>query len=377
MKTRPIIAIFLLLAPLVAFSFFLLNKNKQKFALNADKKKADNVRYFKAIKVHNDSLTLYIEGQGRVSSARKIDISSEVQGMLLSGSKTLKPGTKFSQGEVLFQIRDNEARLSLQSRKSTYLNLIAGALADIKLDFPDNFENWKKFFDDIDITKALPELPAVKSSKEKTFIASKNIFGEYYGIRSDEERLKKYVFTAPFSGSITEVFMEPGSIVNPGVKLASIIQANELEVEIPVDARIIHKVQTGKTADLSTTGGDKKFKGRVIRVGDFVATSTQSVPVYVAIESGDMNSLYNGMYLHARIETDVCPSCVEIPRRAVINDHEYYMIKDSSLKIGELTIEAVYEQNIAVSGVKDKTILVTEPVNQVNDSIKTAPILAQ
>lgn len=378
MKFRPasIILLLLLLSMLTGMVLKLIS-NKAIFALDADKKTETNVRYFKAVQLTNQDLQMYLEGQGRVSSTRKLDISSEVQGMLMPGAKSLKPGTTFKQGEVLFQIRDTEARLSLQARKSSYLNVIANILADIKLDYPDNFESWKKFFESIDITKNLPELPVPKSMKEKTFIATKNIFGEYYLIKADEERLRKYTYVAPFNGSITEVFAEPGSMVNPGVRLASVIQSNQLEIEIPIEAASIKEISIGSLVELIGTGGDLNFKGKVIRIGDFVNKTTQSVPVYVSIDEGDLSSLYNGMYLNAKIATGVCKECFELPRRALFNDTLYYAIKDSALEIKRLKIERLYQESAIVSHVKNNSVIVIEPVVNYIDTIKVAPLFAK
>lgn len=377
MSLRSGTAISVLIA-LIIIPALMINKlisNRSKFSLDAKNEHTEMVRYFKAIDLKNNSLQLYIEGQGRVTSTRKLDISSEVQGLLLPGSKSLKPGTSFRQGEVLFQIRDTEARLSLQARKSSYLNIIANVLADIKLDFPDNYENWKNFFDHFDINKNLPELPSPKSSKEKTFIASKNIIGEYYLIKADEERIRKYTYVAPFNGSITEVFAEPGSMVNPGVRLASVIQSNQLEIEIPIDVKLIKKITLGSVAELVSTSSDLAFKGKVIRIGESVNKTTQSISVYVSIEEGDLISLYNGMYLNAKIATQICKSCFELPRRAIVNDSMYYTIKDSSLLLKPLKIETIYQESVIVSQIPDGYIVVTEPVVNYIDTIKVAAIL--
>lgn len=373
MKIRHVIIILSVLVPVSML--FILFSNKGKFELKKDEKKADNKKYVQAMIADNDSTEVFIEGQGRISSARKVDASAEVQGALLQGGKPLKPGVSFSQGEVLFSVRDTEARLALQARKSSYLNLLANILPDLKLDFADNFEAWKNFFTEIDIAKPLPVIPQPKSAKEKTFIASKNIFGEYFNIKADEERLRKYAFVAPFSGSITEVFIEPGSIVNPGSRICTIIQSNDLEIEIPIDARNIGWLKTGAEVELIPTSGPKRFSGKVVRIGDYINPNSQSVPVFVSIQKKKDDILYNGMYLTARIYGGSIANTVEIPRRALLDENHCFIVKDSSLKSLDLEIKYVTSTTAIVSGIPDKSVVVTEPVTRFSDSLKIAPII--
>jgi RND family efflux transporter MFP subunit len=178
----------------------------------------------------------------------------------------------------------------------------------------------------------LPALPETKSQKEKTFISLKNIFTEYFNIKADEERLWKYAIVAPFDGSITEVFVEPGSVVNPGTRIATIIRTGDLEVEIPVDARNITNIKVGLPVLLNATSGNKSFEGKVIRIGEFVNAATQSIPVYVSIIKKKDDALYNGMYLNAEINCGSMENTVKIPRRALPDENHYYLLKEKSVK---------------------------------------------
>src|SRR5690606_2202940 len=116
------------------------------------------------------------------ASSRNITLTSEAQGVLQLGGFELKPGGTFSQGQLLFKVNDNEAQLALKARKSIYLNLVASVLADVKIDFPDSYSSWQNFLEKIDVQLSLPELPEIKTSKERTFLASRNVLSEYYTI---------------------------------------------------------------------------------------------------------------------------------------------------------------------------------------------------
>jgi membrane fusion protein (multidrug efflux system) len=332
---------------LLIWGLFTLMNNKEKFELDEASKKESSVRYVKILTADPTDNSIIIEGSGRISTSQKVDISAEVQGLLIQSGKTIKPGVSFSRGQMLYSIRNNDARLTLQARKSSFMNLLANALPDLKLDYSNNYENWKNFFESIEVDKVLPDLPQTKSQKEKTFISLKNIFTEYFNIKADEERLWKYAIVAPFDGSITEVFVEPGSVVNPGTRIATLIRTGDLEVEIPVDARNITNIKVGMPVLLTSTSGNKTYEGKVIRIGEFVNATTQSIPVYVSIIKKKDDVLFNGMYLNAEINCGAMENTVKIPRRALPDENHYYVLKKKTVK-EKLTSEDGKERDTTI-----------------------------
>lgn len=384
MKARYIV-IFLLFV-LVGLGLRKLMSNREKFEMAAEEKSEVPIRYVKTMKAQPGDNEIIIEGQGKISSSQKVDISSEVQGLLIKANKTIKPGVSFNQGEILYSIRNTDARLALLARKSSFLNLIANALPDLKLDFPSNYENWKNFYDAINVNKPLLDLPSVKSKKEETFVSLKNIYTEYYNIRADEERLNKYNIAAPFNGSITEVYVEPGSIVNPGTRIASIIRTGDLEIDIPVDVHNISYVKIGAKVKLTSTTSNAIFEGTVVRIGEFVNASTQSIPVYIKIEKKKEDVLYNGMYLVAEINCGVIPNSVKIPRRALPDTEHYYSLKATTQKVNDEKINAfsiqknnlktvfVLKNSVIAINIDEETEIIAEPLTQFNKETLFRPL---
>jgi membrane fusion protein (multidrug efflux system) len=138
MKKRQYIILFILVIIVGSITWSLVanfqaNANKKK-----EKDKKENFQYAKVIEVNNSNQSISIDGFGRVNPSLSINISPEVSGIIIKGDVNLKQGVKFSKGNLLFKIDNREAKLSLKARKSSFLNLMAGALADIKIDYPDS-----------------------------------------------------------------------------------------------------------------------------------------------------------------------------------------------------------------------------------------------
>ena len=125
--------------------------------------KKESVRYVKVETVKYESIKSKLKVTGRVSSQNYVDLSSEVQGKILTGRVTLKKGQSFSKGDLLIKIYNEEAVLALQARKSRFLNSVANLLPDFKIDFSGSYKAWLSFFEKFDITKNIAQLPEIKS----------------------------------------------------------------------------------------------------------------------------------------------------------------------------------------------------------------------
>ncbi len=322
----------------------------------------------------NDSVPVTVHGYGRVVSTSTINVTTEVQGKL-SSKIQLKKGEKFSKGQVLFTLNDSDARLALQARKSNFLSLITSILPDLKIDYPDNYQNWSDFFDNIMVNRPLPNMPNFKSFKEKNFIVSRNILSEYFNIRSDEERLRKYVITAPFDGSIIDAFTDEGAIVGPGSPVISIIRNGEMEIEISISKDDVDQVKIDAQAKL-TDENSKSYTGKVSRIGDYINQQTQTVPVFIAIDQTSDN-LFNGMYLDGSIECSGFENVIEIPRKALINNKEVYTVQKGLLTTTSIEVKSFKDNSVIVSGVKDNVPIVIEPVLNAKENMEVETIMAK
>ena len=190
-----------------------------------------------------------MKSSGRVIPGKIINISSEVQGVLESGI-SLKKGSKFKKGDLLFKLRDTDIKLMLAAKKSAYLSLIAQNLPDIATDFSQEFDKWNNFFNGINVDQPLDDFPSFNTTREKNFIISRNILAEYLSIKSDEFKLSKYFQFAPFTGSIVESYTDKGAIVNPGSPVIQIMRSDELEIEIPIPLKYMDNIKLGTKVNL-------------------------------------------------------------------------------------------------------------------------------
>lgn len=334
------------------------------------------IKYVKTHRVKNDTLSAVIAGYGRLNSFRNVNISSEVSGRLLEGDIHLKEGATFNKGQVLFRINPEDATYTLKSRKSSFINLLVTALADIKIDFPSAYNKWYSFYESVSIEESLPNLPETTSTKEKTYLASKNVLSEYYSIKADEARLEKYTIRAPFTGSIISVMAQPGSSVNPGSNVAQIIQQDQLEVRIPVDVDALHLIEKGQLVQLTDKNNKALPLAHVNRISSNINQSTQTVNVYAKLKETANQVLVDGMYVNTEIITGNLNNVIELPRRGLLDENMVYVLQDSQLVKTPVVIEKSNNQSVIVSGLTTGTIVVIEPVSSFSSNQKFAALKA-
>jgi multidrug efflux pump subunit AcrA (membrane-fusion protein) len=331
----------------------------------------ETINYVKIENYLPKTIETNIEAYGRVGSSQQINLVAEVGGKLLQGSVPLKRGQAFRKGQLLCKIYSTEQKLNLQAQKSRFLNTLASILPDIKIDFTSSYDIWQKYFDSIELTENIPTMPKSKSSKEKIFLATKNILSDYYAIKSAEENLKKYTVYAPYDGSIQTLNFEVGSVVNPGTNVASIIRTDKLELEIPCEVRDIKYIEIGKSVSVfGDSPNNIEWKGKVSRIARFVDANTQSISVFIDITNQENYTVLDGSFLKASIPGKKIENAVSVPRSIIKNKNEVFVVADSVLQTRKIVVHKLNKSTAVISGLKNGDNYVVDMPSNASENMK-------
>jgi multidrug efflux pump subunit AcrA (membrane-fusion protein) len=355
---------------IVVFSFFSM-KWLGSFKKNPDKKPIKEIiKYVKAEKVEYENKSVSIEAMGRVTSQKEITLISEVRGKILRGDVQFKVGEVFNKGDLIVKFDDSIELYNMKSRKSSFLNAVAGMLPDLRETLPSDYNEWNQFLNKINIDKNLPDLPEINSTQERIFMASRNILTNYYSIKSAEANFRSYKIYAPFTGTITEVYFEEGTVANPGAKLGKIINTLNLELETPVVIEDAKWIRIGKKVKVFDEGENQRWTGRVIRKSQNINPATQSINIYVALKSTPQNPLYKGEYLSAQFTGIRLKNVMEIPRNAVFNGNMVFVVKNGLLEKEEINIVKIIKDKLFFNGLKKGLYVVAEPLVNATENTK-------
>ena len=169
-----------------------------------------------------------------VQSENKLQLISEVTGIIDFTNIRFKKGQKFMKGQTIIKINSDEAEAFLRQSRSQFQNQIASVLADIKIDYPESYKKWEDYFLNYDIERNILELPEQSSNNETFFLTGRGIISSYYGVKSAEERLNKYNISAPFDGIVSSSFVENGTMARAGLVLGEFINSDSFEIEVNI-----------------------------------------------------------------------------------------------------------------------------------------------
>ena len=328
--------------------YFIENKNKPK------PKFEQIVKTVYVNKVENTTIPIVITASGNLNAKHKIELFSEVQGVLNSSNKEFKAGTNYKKGELVLSINSDEFYANLQSEKSKFYNSITGIMPDIQFDYPEEYEKWKKYLDAFDIHKPTPKLPKINSEKEKYFISGRGINTAYYNVKNLEVKYGKYRLQAPYNGVLTEALVTPGTLVRVGQKLGEFIDPSIYEMEVSVNAAYADLLKKGSEVSLHNLEKTKEYTGEVIRINGKVDKASQTIKAYIQVSHDDLKE---GMFLEANLNARSEENAIEISRKLLIDNKKIFVVRDTILDLIEVQPVYFSSENVVLKGVENGTLI--------------------
>lgn len=297
-----------------------------------------------------------IDIDGRVQAHERVNLTAKVQGTMQESGKSIKEGKYFKKGDLLFSIDNREAAFTLKAQKSTLMTSITQMMPDLKFDHPQAFEGWLKYLNEFDVDRSITPLPSPKTDQEKYYVTGKNIYTQYYNIKSQETRLSEYNIYAPFSGVITVINVFPGTLISPGQVLASMINTEQFEISTPIPLSDLKYVNIGQTVELSSSDLSKKWNGKVHRIGTQIDAATQNIPIYISVFG---RGLKDGMYLKGKLNGQQLDEVTKLPKDIFLSSDEVYTVVDSTLTAKAITPVKRLSDYVLVKGLSPDDKVVT------------------
>lgn len=309
--------------------------------------------------VVNGVVPIEIAANGNLVAQRRVEIFSEVQGVLQKGTKLFKPGQSYRSGETLLRLNSSEYYATVQSQKSALYNQITAIMPDLRLDYPEAYPKWQQYLKSFDVDKATPKLPEITSEKEGYFISGRNIQTAYYNVKNLEQRLSKFRINAPFTGILTEALVTEGTLVRPGQKLGEFIDASLYELEVAISKNYADLLKVGNEVALKTIDGYKTYTGKVTRVNGNIDQASQTINAYIAVK-GD--GLREGVYLEAILQAKEETDAISIPRGLLQPNNQLFTVRDSILDVIDVNPVYFSEKQVVVKGIPQGTRIISKPV---------------
>jgi membrane fusion protein (multidrug efflux system) len=319
------------------------------------------------ITVQNKNIEIPIEMSGPLYAYDKVEIFAEVSGILLNTPKHFKAGTPLKKGEVLIKIDDRVYKNSVLAQKSSLLNQLTLLLPDLSIDFPQSSQRWETYLKNMNLQEELNPLPDPASDKERYYIASRNIYNQYYVIKGMETTLSKYTIQAPFAGVVTQALINPGTLVRVGQKLGEFISTEVYEMEASVSLFDANRLEVAQHVNLISEDVQGTFTGHIQRINRVLDPTSLTVKVYIHLQDP---RLRDGMYMVARTEGKPVSGAVAVAKDLLVENSRLFAVEDSVLVLKPVRVVAERGDVAIVRGLADGTKILGDVWAEAREGMK-------
>jgi len=131
-------------------------------------------------------------------------------------------------------------------------------------------------------------------------------------------RLEQSKIHAPMAGHVARRYVDVGALVNASTPIIQLVNVAVLVTMANVPEREVRKLQVGNRATIQVDAfGDRKFEGRVARIGPVLDPATRSATVEVEIPNRD-GGLKAEMFARVMLDLASTRPAVLIPREALV-----------------------------------------------------------
>ncbi|MBK5208622.1 MAG: efflux RND transporter periplasmic adaptor subunit [Flavobacteriaceae bacterium] len=237
----------------------LKSVEKEISKLDSDK----NLQTVTALPVKNDVFRHFLEVQGVAQANKNIEISPELGGTVTA--ILVKEGQKVASGQLLIQLDDSSIRNSI-NELNTQLNLA-------NTTFERQERLWKQ--------KIGSEMQYLQLKTQKERLEN--------NLSSLKTQARKMKITAPFSGTVDEIFPRLGELTNPQMPAVRLLNLDNVYVEADVTETYLPIIKQGIETVVHFTSINKEITSKISQVGNYINPANRSFKIRVNLDNKDQS----------------------------------------------------------------------------------------
>lgn len=306
------------------------------------KKAAETAIPVELAKATAGSISSYLSSTSNLRARRDVEISARVDGIVQQ--MPVEEGDFVREGQTLCALDDTDLQINLRLTKRQ--------LSQARVQLESAAIEQQKSASRIENTKA--ELQRKETAFREQLVSEQEVAQLRYQlddqtydqrvaashvkelghrvqeleaqIEQGELEISRTHVTAPFSGYLTERFVELGQTVRNQDRLFRLAAFSPLYADVHFSEQETDMIRPGQKA-MVMLGAEARDRaqGRVARISPVVDDSTGTVKVTIELEPGG-REFRPGAFVRVDIETDTRQNAVLIPKRAIVEeDGESYI----------------------------------------------------
>ena len=296
---------------------------------------------------------------GVVSPAVSSEVAFEISGRIQKLNASV--GTRVKTGDLLAVLDKQTYELRVQSAQ--------GALQRAKAQLTDaekKYDQQKKLFAKKFTTKTNFDTAVSNLDSAKSDVSIKQS-----ELQIAERDLRKTELTAPFTGAISEKYVEVFEEVTAGKAIVQLHTEGNYEIDVSLPETLVNDVAIGDKVDVKLSLGSSKSTEGYVKEISSQAGQGNAFPVTIGLND-EMNGLRPGMSAEVtfRIQQNVGEETYAVPVGAVLTSGE---AKKGYVFAFNKRNSTVDRRNISVVNVRDNDLIITGEV-KAGDIIATAGV---
>ena len=246
------------------------------------------------IKAQRKLFQHFIEVQGTVEAEQSVELYPESSGSIIT--ILVEAGQNVYKGQTLIQI-DNSVLKTNMAELQTQLELAS-----------TTYERQKRLWDQ----NIGSEIQFLQSKAKKEGLENR--------IESLKAQAKKLKISAPFSGTVDEVFSKIGGLANPMAPAIRLVNLKQVHVESEVTETYLKYIQKGTEVELFFPTIGKNISTKVSQVGNYINPNNRSFKIRINVDN-PKNELKANLLADLKIN-DFKQNGIVIPTKLIQKDRK-------------------------------------------------------
>jgi membrane fusion protein, multidrug efflux system len=298
-RRHPIVTISLIAVLVVAGVFLAIRSSQATASSNKMEKAAQDKKEEKKLPVEiavakKGSISSWIITTATLEPESQVTLVSETNGIV--AKLYVEEGNSVKEGQIICQLEDRGKQVVLQKANISYQNA--------KMELERRQKSYdQKIISQSEYDKAKYDMEVAES-----------------GQKTAQVDIDRMTIRAPFSGVITERFIEKGQTIQAQAQLFTLVDTNPLKAKIYLPEREIFGIEDNQTVELSLNAEkDVRFKGHVKQINPAVDPKTGTVKVTVEVTEAPQ-SVRPGSFIDVKLVTQRHDNSILIPKKALVEE---------------------------------------------------------
>jgi RND family efflux transporter MFP subunit len=331
-------------------------------------------------------IQMVVRGYGTVSPRVQVEIVPQVSGKVVWVNPQFKPGGFIRSGEKIIKIDPRDYELSVRQADAS----VAEAQVQLDLEKAEGQvarEEWRQLHPNKEpVSPLVFREPQVRQAEARLESAKA-------GLAVAELNLERTQLSLPVDALIMSEKVDLGQFVVSGQAVGAAYGIESVEIEVPLEDRELAwlnipdntvslngNTPLPKGSDVKVkakfAGAEHIWQGHVVRTTGQIDQTSRLISVVVEVpqpfERADSRPpLMPGMFVEVLIEGNTLKNAVAIPRDAIRESNEVWVVKDGRLNILDLHIvRADRDFAYAISGLDDGNMIVLSSLDTVVEGMR-------